>query len=46
MRDFDGTEVIETTDCVFFWKPPAVYSHGMPSVFTADGIPTTAPSST
>ena len=35
---FDGTQVVETKDFVFFWKPPGVFSQWTEATFEIDGI--------
>ncbi|CAM9222145.1 unnamed protein product [Chrysoparadoxa australica] len=36
-ESFDGTQVYETEEMVFFWQPPAVYGQWTPSSFTVEG---------
>jgi ribA/ribD-fused uncharacterized protein len=35
---FDGGQVVDSADFVFFWQPPCVYSQWTPARFTVDGV--------
>ena len=35
---FDGAQVVETSDFVFFWQTPAVFCQWTPSTFVIDGV--------